>query len=554
MPQMGDEFVRDASATMNVKDQTRHSIARGLAKAAMHLAAIGKVSALDLALEAVSMHRDGLSLAAYCKVALQINDFASLQKALAEAEASVEEFPELRSIITDLRSGPVGAIELANKLRERRPVHFESVSGRVLYLLHHSLPHISNGYAIRSHGIAKALISKGCDIVCATRPGFPGSTLGHRLAAVTPHEVVEGVRYVRLDAPGGDDFIRHQGDVTAYVPLQYLKFAWRRIASLINEVQPACVVAGSNFATALPACLAARELGVPFVYEVRGFWELTRASWDPGYEQSRTGRQELFLETSVARAADGVVTLNNPMREELIARGVMPKKVTVAPNACDPENFRPLERDRDLMHDLGLDSDLPTIGYAGSFNAYEGLDDVVRACCALKQQGLTFRLILIGAELPDHKGALPVTENIRRLAAEGGLVDWLILPGRVPHEDVRRWYSLIDISPFARKSQPVTELVSPLKPLEAMAMGKAVVVSSVGGMGGIVSHGETGLVFPSGDVMALASEMRSLLENGPLRRSLGRAARQWVVDQRSWSQSADAMLEAVEPLMGGGRS
>jgi glycosyltransferase involved in cell wall biosynthesis len=536
---------------MNVTDQTRHSLARGLAKAAMHLAASGKLSALDVAREAVSMHRDGLSLAAYCKVALQMNDLSSLQKAMVEAEAGVEEFPELRSIVTDLRSGSAGAIELTNKLYERRPIAFEPVVGRILYLLHKSLPYVSNGYTIRSHGVAKAMAVKGCDIVCATRPGFSGTTPSRQVGLVDPHEVVEGVRYARLDAPAPGNFIRHPGDVTADVPLQYLKFAWRRIAAFIQEVRPACVVAGSNFATALPACLAARESGVPFVYEVRGFWEITRASWDPGYEQSPTGRQELFYETSVACAADAVVTLTNPMREELIARGVAPKRITVAPNACDPETFRPLGRDVDLMRDLGLYSDVPIIGYAGSFNAYEGLDDVVRACGALKQQGLVFRLMLIGVELPDHKGAFPVTEGINQLAAEAGLDEWLIMPGLVPHDDVRRWYSLIDIAPFARKSQPVTELVSPIKPLEAMAMGKAVVVSSVRGMEDMVSHGETGQVFPSGDVVALESELHRLLENVSLRQSLGRAARRWVVDKRSWSQSADAMLAAVEPLMGG---
>ena len=211
----------------------------------------------------------------------------------------------------------------------------------------------------------------------------------------------------------------------------------------------------------------------------------------------------------------------------------------------------PSRESYDLMRDLGLYSDVPIIGYAGSFNAYEGLDDVVRACGALKQQGLVFRLMLIGVELPDHKGAFPVTEGINQLAAEAGLDEWLIMPGLVPHDDVRRWYSLIDIAPFARKSQPVTELVSPIKPLEAMAMGKAVVVSSVRGMEDMVSHGETGQVFPSGDVVALESELHRLLENVSLRQSLGRAARRWVVDKRSWSQSADAMLAAVEPLMGG---
>jgi len=169
------------------------------------------------------------------------------------------------------------------------------------------------------------------------------------------------------------------------------------------------------------------------------------------------------------------------------------------------------------------------IGYIGSFVQYEGLDDLVRACGRLKAQGLTFRLVLVGGK------AGPLEAELEEIARQNGLSDWLITPGRVPHEAVDAWYSLIDIAPFPRKPQPVTEMVTPLKPLEAMAMHKAVVMSSVRAMAEMVRHGETGMVFEKGNSADLAACLSQLVEQPEMRRRLGENARRYVETERTWS-------------------
>ena len=142
-----------------------------------------------------------------------------------------------------------------------------------------------------------------------------------------------------------------------------------------------------------------------------------------------------------------------------------------------------------------------------------------------------------------------MTDRIRELARRNNIEDWLIMPGRVPYNEVAEWYSLIDIAPFPRKSLAVTELVSPLKPLEALAMEKAIVVSSVGGMREMVRDEETGLVFAKDDVGALSDALSRLIKDAALRRKLGEAGRAWVARERSWAGTADTLAAvACSPI------
>ena len=188
------------------------------------------------------------------------------------------------------------------------------------------------------------------------------------------------------------------------------------------------------------------------------------------------------------------------MRDELVRRGVDPATITLLPNSCDPERFTPRGRDAALAARLGIPASVPVIGYIGTFVQYEGLEDLVAACAMLHGRGRDFRLMLIGNENVSGTEKGPITAEIERIAAEAGLSDRLIMPGRVPHEEVAAYYSLIDIAPFPRKPQPVTEMVSPMKPLEALAMEKAVVVSSVAALTEMIADEETGLVFAKGDI------------------------------------------------------
>jgi glycosyltransferase involved in cell wall biosynthesis len=306
-------------------------------------------------------------------------------------------------------------------------------------------------------------------------------------------------------------------------------------------------MAASNHQTGLPALIAARRLGLPFFYEMRGFWEVTRASRDPDFAGTLAYRVQVLLETAAADGADHVFTLTEPMREELRRRGVTPP-ITLLPNSCDPARFAPRPPDRALGERLGLPPGVPVIGYVGTFVQYEGIEHLAVACARLAERGIDFRLLLVGDENPSGTGDGPVTQEVRRIAAESGLGPRLVMPGRVPHDEVGAYYSLVDIAAFPRKPQPVTELVSPIKPLEALAMEKAVVVSSVRPLAEMIADGDTGLVFAKGEVEGLADALARLAGDPALRHRLGKAGRAWVLRERSWAATARRVVEVVESL------
>ena len=222
---------------------------------------------------------------------------------------------------------------------------------------------------MRSHGIAKSLTERGADLFCLTKPGFPFDLNRYqdeydRLARM---DIVEGVDYHRVAQPRQRDFPRHPCDITAHASIQYLERAVDAFVDKFTEVRPSCVVAASNFVVALPAAIAARNLGLPFVYEVRGFWEITHISRDATVEASFQYRLQVELESRTAAACDHVFTLATPMAEELVRRGVSRERISLLPNSCNPEHFQPRPRDAELAKEWGIPGGVPVIGYIGSY-------------------------------------------------------------------------------------------------------------------------------------------------------------------------------------------
>jgi len=268
-------------------------------------------------------------------------------------------------------------------------------------------------------------------------------------------------------------------------------------------------------------------------------------SRDQKFAESISFDVQRHIEATVASEADHVFTLTEPMREELIARGVEPSKITLLPNSVDSDRFNARERDESLAAELGIPPDVPVIGYVGTFVVYEGLEDLAAACVELHVRGQDFRLLLVGNENASGTERGPITEEIIRVAREGGIESKIIMPGRIPHEQVEAYYSLIDICPFPRKPWPVCEMVSPMKPLEAMAMKKAVVVSSVRALTEMVQHDMTGVVFAKGSILSLAEAIAGLIADADKRRRLGEAARKWVAGERSWGHIAERIEEVI---------
>lgn len=401
----------------------------------------------------------------------------------------------------------------------------EPIPDTSLYFLHNSLPQASAGYATRSHGLIRALQTAGISVLPYTRYGFPWDLKENRRSHPRPdfplEEVVGDVTYRRL---------RTLAAGRGQIPVdRYMQACADELEAVARVERPSVIHAASNFSTGLAAVSAARQLGLPVIYEVRGLWEVTYVSRDPAWGESELFQTYVRLETQAATEADCVITITSALKEELIRRGVPADRITIVPNSVDAGAFTPEPRDRELEQQFGLEGKR-VVGYIGTFTHYEGLDDLLYAVSYLIDQGVDdLHLLLVG-----DGAAFP---ELQELVRELELQENVTLTGRVPFSDVHRYYSLIDIAPFPRKPLPVTEMVSPLKPFEAMAMEKAVLVSSVAALAEIVDDGTTGLIFEKGNLDSLAAALRRLATDPQLCTQLGKNARQWVISNRSWERA-----------------
>lgn len=413
---------------------------------------------------------------------------------------------------------------------------YQPISKKIAYILHNSLPYASGGYAIRGHGLATKLQESGYETVIINRPGFPLDTNSEvKISDITLESSIDDLKYLRILSPSRKGLTL----------LEYIKQASQALFEKFNIVRPSIVIAASNHLTALPALIASKQLGIPFYYEVRGFWEITRISREPEFEFSELYKKLSDFEVLAAIESHGVFTLNTPMKDELIKRGVPEASIRLLPNSCRLSLLNS-ERDSCLSAELGFPNHIPVIGYVGTFVQYEGLDHLAEACGLLKEKGIEFRLLIVGNENTAGTERGSITQIVADIARKYKFDDWLVMPGRVSHEKVESYYSLIDIASFPRKPQPVTEMVSPMKLLEAAAMKKAIVVSSVKALVDMVQNMQTGLVFEKGNVKDLSEKMELLIRNPNLRKALGENARSWVENERTWDETANKLIEYLE--------
>lgn len=450
-------------------------------------------------------------------------------------EAKINDVRNLRFSDAVLR---VKGFPIAKRI-ERPP--YEPVDRKVLYLLHNSLPFHSAGYSIRTHGLLSELSRRGYHMEGVTRLGYPYDMPGlGGLPSIDQSDVIDDVRYSRLTAEPSRELKR---------PLhRYIQ----RYSGVLEEyaltVRPALIHGASNHWNGLAAVNVANKLGIPSVYEIRGLWEVTRASREPSWAYSEGHQLIVRMETDAACAASKVVTITGALRDEMIFRGVDPAKITVVPNGVDTSRFVPQKRDARLAKELGISDEL-VIGYVGSVLDYEGIGILLQAAHILRQERTDFIILVVG------DGA--ALEQLKRSVLERGQEGYVIFTDRVPHDEVNRYYSLIDVAPFPRLPLPVCEMVSPLKPFEAMAMGKAVVASNVAALAEIVSDGRTGLLHEKGNPASLAIQLRRLLDDPALRTRLAESGLSWVRKERDWrvvaSQVADIYSELLDARVLGKR-
>lgn len=395
---------------------------------------------------------------------------------------------------------------------------------RVLHILDHSLP-LHSGYTFRTRAILKAQQAAGLDVQAIT---------GLRHTADGPdREEIDGLT-----------FHRTRGEANGPAGLR----EWREIGRLASAIADLCtrwrpdvLHAHSPALCGEAALRAARRLGLPLVYEIRAFWEDAAVSNGDGREGSVKYQLTRALENHVVAGADHVVTICAGLRDDLIARGTTPERISIMPNGVDLELFgKPLERDEEFASSLGLGKG-PVIGFIGSFYDYEGIDDLIAAMPALLARHPDAHLLLVGGG--------PCEAALKAQAEALGLGEAIRFTGRVPHQEVERYYALMDVMAYPRKRSRLTDLVTPLKPLEAMAQGKLVAASDVGGHRELVRDGETGVLFAPDSPQACAEALAGLLADREKWSNLREAGRNYVKTRHDWSINVQRYQDVYQILL-----
>lgn len=389
---------------------------------------------------------------------------------------------------------------------------------RVLHVLDHSIP-LHSGYTFRTLAILREQRRLGWETLQLTTP--------KQGACSVLEETVDGLKLYRTPGPEGVGL------------LAQMRLTAARIAQVVQQDRPDLIHAHSPVLNALPALwgrlLQSRAQRLPVVYEMRASWEDAAVDHGTTTEGSARYRFSRALETFALKHVDQITTICEGLRADIASRGIAPDKITVIPNAVDVSNFQfGVPPDAALQQRLGLHG-ATVIGFAGSFYGYEGLHLLVEAVARMKPRHAKLRLLLVGGG--------PQEAALKAQVVQLGLQDTVIFTGRVPHEQVQRYYELIDVLAYPRLPIRLTELVTPLKPLEAMAQGRVFVASNVGGHRELVRHGETGYLCPAGDAAALEQGIETALAQRPNWPQLRARARRFVEQERTWTHSVARYAE-----------
>ena len=461
---------------------------------------------------------------------------------------------------------------------------------RVLHVLANGPPDV-NGYAIRTKMILEHLDQfTDADVIGLTSPWYPkNGNMGK------PHEE-KGVTYLRAPHPAQtkgklplllkvarwvetrhqhhypQDYekaleMRKKREESGFIgkvirlPAYFSKIIWKlveeriliryfkkRILEVSRQHDVQLIHAHTPYRVGLPALKAARRLNIPFIYEMRGMWEETAVAngrWmknGPAYKRFRR------FETNVLRKSDGVICISQALKNEAISRGVVDEDITVVPNGISPEIIENSTPESDLEHvksQLQISDKTAVIGYIGSLREMEGVNQTAEAVADLHAKGFDVRFFVLSgvsgqAELKSFCKDLEIENNS-------------VITGPVPHNQVGGYYDLIDIFVVSRPATRVTEFVTPLKPFEAMAMGKCVIASDLLALREIIQHEETGLLYNPSSFLNLSSEIEKCLSNSELKNSMGKNAKAWVLQNRKWEDLVKRTFDSYHNTLHGGK-
>lgn len=402
---------------------------------------------------------------------------------------------------------------------------------RILHVLDHSIP-LHSGYTFRTIAILQEQRSRGWETFHLTGPKQGKSDLYD--------EQVDG-NWHFFRTPSKRKF---EG-VPIFNQLAVIQSLTKRLCEVVRLVQPDILHAHSPSLNAIAALRVGREFAIPVVYEVRAFWEDAAVDHGTSVEGGLRYRMSRMLETYAIRHANAVTTICEGLRTDIVARGIPAQKLTVIPNAVDAEQFDQSDKltlnAQDIAARLGL-REMIVLGFIGSFYAYEGLDLLLEAMPALVSAQPKIRLLLVGGGTQEQA----LEAQVERL----GMSDFVFFTGRIPHSEVSYYYEIVQILVYPRHRMRLTELVTPLKPLEAMAKGKLVVASNVGGHQELIKDGQTGVLFEADNQDSLINRLLQLIAEPNKWPQLKIAARKFIENERTWKNSVARYEKIYESLLG----
>ena len=399
---------------------------------------------------------------------------------------------------------------------------------KILHVLDHSIP-LQSGYTFRTRNILRHQRELGWQTIHVTG-------LKHKTGVQVLDEEVDGLHFYRTQDT--DEFWGRLPVVNQWHVINTLA---RRLAEVVKTERPDILHAHSPALNGLAALKVGKKYGIPVVYECRAFWEDAAVDHGTSKEFGLRYRLTRALETRVFKQAGAVTTICEGLRGDIVARGVAANKVTVIPNAVDTEHFSVGGQvNVELQNKLGLNGKT-VLGFIGSFYAYEGIPLLLDALPDMVQANPDIRLLLVGGGPQESL----IKEKIEQL----NLQQYVVMTGRVPHADVQDYYNLVDIFVYPRLSMRLTDLVTPLKPLEAMAQGKLVLASDVGGHRELISNGENGRLFSANSPQALAAAVSDMLAQADSWPQMREAGRRYVEDVRNWRNSVSHYQSIYSDLL-----
>ncbi len=399
---------------------------------------------------------------------------------------------------------------------------------KILHILDHSLP-LHSGYAFRSENILRAQHNRGWRPVAVTSPKHEATWKGPS----KDKDRIDSFCYYRTGASNKSIAFADE--------LQLIKSLAKRIEGVAKIESPDLLHAHSPVLNAAAALWVGHKLRLPVVYEIRAFWEdamVDRGTCSAGSLRYKTTRT---LETFACHYVAQTAVICDGLRTDLINRGIPDNKIAIVPNGINPEAFHATKSDLAVASALGVDGK-KIVGFIGSFNRYEDLDLLVRAIARIVAIRSDVVLLLVGGG--------EMEQELRNQIAQANLQNHVILTGRIPQEKIPGIYSLIDVLVYPRYSVRLTELVTPLKPLESMAMGKPIIASDIGGHRELIQDGYTGLLFKSGDVSALTRSIIGVLDDPGLQDLLATQGSEWVRRNRTWKKTTAVYSEIYSRALG----